>query len=209
MLSSVAKVQPHACSLYCLHPWLDAKVEIFFLYNTWHIYSSTTIRGHYQDVLYPCHYWSFKHNWCRNRYLALPVRFGGLGISKPTIAAAIEYSCSNKLTDNLVTLILSQNTTIPPDLYYSQGKLKTEVRAMKHVATAQLKTRLPPPLLRSVQLCSEKGSSSWLSALPISDHGFSLHKGAFQVLCAFDTTGNQLISQVTVSVVKDLLSTML
>ena len=66
--------------------------------------------------------------------------------------------------------------------------MKTEVRAMKQealsVATAQLKTTIPPPLLRSMQLCSEKGSSSWLSVLPISDHGFSLHKGAFHdALC--------------------------
>ena len=30
-----------------------------------------------------------------------------------------------------------------------------------------------------MDLYSEKGASSWLSVLPISDHGFALHKGAF------------------------------
>jgi len=31
---------------------------------------------------------------------------------------------------------------------------------------------------------AEKGSSSWLTALPLSEHGFSLHKGAFRdALC--------------------------
>ena len=33
---------------------------------------------------------------------------------------------------------------------------------------------------RSVTLASEKGASSWLTALPIEEHGFALHKGAFR-----------------------------
>ncbi|XP_064397778.1 uncharacterized protein LOC135344497 [Halichondria panicea] len=31
-----------------------------------------------------------------------------------------------------------------------------------------------------MDLASEKGASSWLTALPLSEHGFTLHKGAFQ-----------------------------
>ena len=32
----------------------------------------------------------------------------------------------------------------------------------------------------SMDMASEKGSSSWLVALPIESYGFSLHKGAFR-----------------------------
>ena len=39
--------------------------------------------------------------------------------------------------------------------------------------------QLPPPLKRSVELAGEKGASNWLTALPISEFGFTLHKGAF------------------------------
>ena len=43
---------------------------------------------------------------------------------------------------------------------------------------------LSPSLHRSIMLSSEKGSSSWVAALPLSDHGFCLHKGAFRdALC--------------------------
>ena len=43
---------------------------------------------------------------------------------------------------------------------------------------------LPVSLKRSVELASEKGASSWLSTLPIQEHGFCLHKGAFRdALC--------------------------
>ena len=39
----------------------------------------------------------------------------------------------------------------------------------------------PPPVLqRAMDLAREKGASCWLTALPIMEHGFSLHKGAFR-----------------------------
>ena len=31
-----------------------------------------------------------------------------------------------------------------------------------------------------VDIASEKGSSSWLTVLPMAEHGFALHKGAFR-----------------------------
>ena len=38
---------------------------------------------------------------------------------------------------------------------------------------------LSDSLWRSVKLASEKGSSTWLTVLPLSEHGFALHKGTF------------------------------
>ena len=35
-------------------------------------------------------------------------------------------------------------------------------------------------LKRYVELAMEKGASSWLSVLPLDDHNFPLHKGAFK-----------------------------
>ena len=44
--------------------------------------------------------------------------------------------------------------------------------------------QLCPRLQRAVTLSREKGSFSWLVTLPLSDHGFVLHKGAFRdTLC--------------------------
>jgi len=37
----------------------------------------------------------------------------------------------------------------------------------------------PPSLRWVVECCTEKGSSSWLSALPLEQYGFALHKGEF------------------------------
>ena len=44
----------------------------------------------------------------------------------------------------------------------------------------ELNQLLPDTLQRAMDLASEKGASSWLTALPLSEHGFTLHKGAFQ-----------------------------
>ena len=44
--------------------------------------------------------------------------------------------------------------------------------------------QLTPELKRRVDLSKEKGSSSWLSVLPLEEHGFYLHKGEFRdALC--------------------------
>ena len=49
------------------------------------------------------------------------------------------------------------------------------------------KELLPQPATRlqmAVGLAQEKGASSWLTALPVQEHGFSLHKTAFQDVLA-------------------------
>ena len=44
---------------------------------------------------------------------------------------------------------------------------------------ASLLSSLSLSLHRSILCSSESGSSSWLTALALSEHGFALHKGAF------------------------------
>ena len=69
-----------------------------------------------------------------------------------------------------------------------QMTIKAELqhlRQQQHLeAVAELQPRLPEHLHRAMELGSEKGASSWLSILPIEEHGFSLHKVAFRdALC--------------------------
>ena len=42
------------------------------------------------------------------------------------------------------------------------------------------KVDLRPPKQRMMDLLGEKGSSSWLSVLPLKDQGFNLNKGEFR-----------------------------
>ena len=57
------------------------------------------------------------------------------------------------------------------------------MRQENHVRTSteaeELRDLLPDALKRAVDLAKEKGSSTWLTALPLVEHGFALHKRAF------------------------------
>ena len=54
-------------------------------------------------------------------------------------------------------------------------------KQMKIKKTAQeLHAKLPTLLQRSMDMSQERGASTWLSALPLLDHGFALHKSAFR-----------------------------
>ena len=69
-----------------------------------------------------------------------------------------------------------------------QRKAKSEASTIRQEQEAQsaseLMGKLPTNLQRALKVSSEKVASSWLSTLPIAEHGFALHKGAFgDALC--------------------------
>ena len=83
---------------------------------------------------------------------------------------------------------MEQSHRYPNTTKAEQIRIKKEsVKARKHCqsqAAAELKDKLPSTMQRAMNLSTEKGGSSWLSTLPISEHGFALHKSAFRdALC--------------------------
>ena len=115
--------------------------------------------------------------------MALPVCLGGLGITNLTQEAVHHHNTSLKVTAPLVALILQQSNVYCTDFKdtLKQAKLdacKTHQQRLTKDA-AELKERLPNDMRRTLQDSSEKGASSWLSTLPIAEHGFALHKEAF------------------------------
>ena len=119
---------------------------------------------------------------------ALPVRLGGLGIPDPCQQSKTNNSTSEKITAPLVALILQQSHAYTPEAKAKQLRTRrisrTERKQRESLAATELKDRLPGDLQRALTVSSEKGASSWLSTLPIEEHGFALHKGAFRdALC--------------------------
>ena len=119
--------------------------------------------------------------------IALPIRLGGLGIINPVSSAESSFKASSNLTAPLVAAIATQ------DLNHHLSRSATkEIKISIHKNNRQIQkhtaehvyNQLTPQLKRSVDLAKERGSSSWLSVLPLDDHGFSLHKGDFRdALC--------------------------
>ena len=116
--------------------------------------------------------------------LALPIRMGGLGIIDPQNVSDSEFAASEKVTFPLVGHILQQELSFGCHVVGAQRLAKSEVVASKHQAAGERAAfvcdSLPSDVKRMIFLLSEKGSSSWLSVLPVEEHGFALHKGAFR-----------------------------
>ena len=115
--------------------------------------------------------------------LALPMRHGGLGIANPTTLSSPYYHASKLLTNPLVSLIVSQEASesVDPDTIVAIKKDVINLNRLRQAQQANnVKDQLPESLKRQADLASEKGASSWLSVLPIGEHGFYLHKGEFR-----------------------------
>ncbi len=85
-------------------------------------------------------------------------------------------------------LIITGSEHITLDVYNSQRRIKNQVILEKQVTVKHTITELIPQLedkhKRLMEISSEKGASSWLTVLPIKEHGFLLHKGSFRdALC--------------------------
>ena len=115
--------------------------------------------------------------------MALPARLGGLGIGIPSQKSDDAFNASLLVTAPLRQLIHSRDTTYSYQALADQMSAKADIqRKRREQATAEannLRGELTPALQKAMDLARERGSSSWLTALPLGEHGFSLHKGAF------------------------------
>ena len=118
------------------------------------------------------------------RYLALPVRFGGIGISDPTASADIEFNISATVTGPLVDIIIAQEKDFRN---YNQQEVEVTISRMKLMKEDSLReemtevmSMLDEKTKRSLTLAQEKGAGSWLTVPPIKSLGYTLNKREFR-----------------------------
>ena len=120
--------------------------------------------------------------------LALPCRLGGIGIPNPVATAEQAFNDSVHITRPLVDKILNGEYLLDNTTLVEIDRRKKEVvsrnnEAIKETAK-QVALQLPDHLRRLTKLNSEKGSSCWLTSLPLIECGFYLNKQAFvDALC--------------------------
>ena len=181
-LASIAKTHPHAAyAAYChglCHRWK-------FIYRTTPIDEAlfTPLETAICNHLLPSISGKQDISDSMRKILALPTRCGGLGLANPQEEVTREHTASCLLSRPLSELILQQEGCIPPNCYATQKQAKTTIIQQKSThtaeATAQVLEELPADLRRMTELAAEKGASSWLTTLPIEEHGFYLNKTAF------------------------------
>ena len=113
----------------------------------------------------------------------LPARHGGLGIRLPSLHADREHQSSKLITKPLSNLILQQSTEYDYNTLCEQRQKRAELTRINRQGiqseASVINQQLPLELQRAMDLASQKGSSSWLTTLPLAEHGFALHRAAF------------------------------
>ena len=113
---------------------------------------------------------------------ALPARYGGLGITNPTVAADMEYENSLQATRELVNVILEQRTfhSIDTEATIEAKKVITRNKnAYLKDKNEHIIQQLSPIKSKYMELACEKGASSWLTTMPLEEYGFALNKQEF------------------------------
>ena len=123
-------------------------------------------------------------NDIERRIFALPVRYGGLGIPDPTNTSDNAFADSEEICRPLTELIGRQSANLA-DL--NQEMVAEIIKGVKQRKESVLKEELQQVLLlldeskqKALELASEKGASSWLSALPLKQMGYLLNKQEFR-----------------------------
>ena len=114
--------------------------------------------------------------------LALPGRLGGLGMTNPCLEANFEQSSSVKVTTPLVQQIVAQSHQMPDDSLVRPLQQAVRIERAKALQDREVHIRdvAPQKVQRALDLAAEKGSSVWLTVLPLREMGFNLNKREFR-----------------------------
>ena len=124
--------------------------------------------------------------------LTLPPQWGGMGIFDPSEQCSREYDASLNITKPLVNCISTVSDGHPSGHFHEirarQFLRKKDIRQVKQSYYSSVSCNLHGQLNHSLQLALDlataKGASAWLSTLPLSEYGFTLHKSAFHDVVA-------------------------
>ena len=122
---------------------------------------------------------------------ALPARYEGLGIRIPSKNVEKELQSSQLqssqlVSSSLVSHILEQNQEYGYDVIADQQQSKATIRNRNGEMSS-----------KEADLAKEKRASTWLTALPLKEHGFSLHRAAFLMPWLCDMDGLSQISRLS------------
>ena len=118
---------------------------------------------------------------------SLPTRFGGLAIFNPVEMATLEFENSEIATRALRVLILQQKISVTEEessqLAKSIKEAKQAVSKKKEAYYQQrvqtIKEKSSDEVHRNLDIISQKGASSWLTALPLEEFRYTLSKQEF------------------------------
>ena len=114
--------------------------------------------------------------------LALPYRFGGLGIVVSS-SLATQYDSSRAITALLTQRVMAQEQGLGDSVASVRSKkqeFRSQAKDFIKTEVTQFMSALDPEQTRVISLASENEASNWLTCRPLKRHGFALTKGEFR-----------------------------
>ena len=114
---------------------------------------------------------------------ALPVKLGGLGIPILSDIASRESANSTVMTEPLVKSIMrmtDESDNIKAQQMNARKQVRETNKQRDKAKMEETLSSLNDTTRKAALMAQEKGASAWLGTLPIEEHGFILHKGAFR-----------------------------
>ncbi len=116
--------------------------------------------------------------------IALPLRFGGLGIQDPVKISDKEYKASKSITEELTNMIVDQNKDLSmlnlENIKHQKQLVRKDKELYFKLEVKRIKEALDGTKCRAFEEAAMKGASSWLSAMPLSSLGYCLSKRDFR-----------------------------
>lgn len=93
-----------------------------------------------------------------------------------------EYSASVSIAGPLTSRILSKSPEYTYENMEKQlnAKNKIHLKRKREIEEVNIKRRVSDQLKWAMELHKDKGGYNWLTALPLQEHSFTLHKGVFK-----------------------------
>ena len=105
----------------------------------------------------------------------LCTRYGGMSFDDPVANSSCKHTDSLKCTTFFTSPVLDGESELRRGAsldHNAKAEIKMQHHAILKAKVDCLQSRLPEPQCRAMELAREKGSSSTLTTLPISEHGF-------------------------------------
>ena len=170
-------IRVNASIIIMIHLWLETSVNVLFKNFAGHSRSIRAIRECNISDAHAC-----KCNQLDRNILALPLRSGGLGLGNPSLEAMREYASSVKVTKPHVKQIVSQSHQLPEDSLTKLAQQEVRSKRLKELEHREerITEMAPRTTQRALDLATEKGSSAWLTVLPLQGLAFNLNKREFR-----------------------------
>ena len=105
---------------------------------------------------------------------------GGLGFTDPVVTLSFEYEASIKVTNPLVRRIVEQEHQSPDASEIQTLSTRKQKDDCLSERLEQVKNSLLTKAKRAVELATEKGSSNWLTVIPLKELDYNLNKKEFR-----------------------------